>query len=300
MYKNNQGTKSKKGRYRIDMVILSCLVVFVACFIIYMINGELVPAVKKSGSDQSTITNQKPSVTDQSKAVTESNPSKVDSSSQATSVVDTPGKIVNPVPASEKQSITYYDKTVFIGDSLTVGLAGYNIVPAQCVIASIGLNISKIDTEKITTPSGSTAPPISATALETLKQKKPENIYIMLGSNGIAWLSNESMINKYSAFIDNIKQALPQSRIYILSIPPVTSERENAAESPIKNAAIDKYNSELLKMANAKGLYFVDLNTAIKNNAGRLDTDKAQKDGMHFKQATYVTMIDYILTHVAK
>ena len=107
----------------------------------------------------------------------------------------------------------------FIGDSISVGLTAYNILSPDKVIASIGLNISKIDSEKISTTNG------KLTAHEALIQKKPANIYIMLGSNGIAWMSNESMISKYSSFIDKIQADLPESKIYILSIPPVTEGR---------------------------------------------------------------------------
>ena len=85
-----------------------------------------------------------------------------------------------------------------------------------------------------------------------------------------------------------------------MSIPPVTEKKENETESSINNSKIDEYNSKLLEMANKKGIYFVDINTALKNNQGKLDLDKATNDGYHFKRATYDIMTDYILKHVAK
>ena len=78
----------------------------------------------------------------------------------------------------------------------------------------------------------------------------------MLGSNGIAWLSVSDMISYYSQFVDEIIKELPDTKIYILSVPPVTAERETADNEPILNSEIDKYNSELLKMADKKKIYY--------------------------------------------
>ena len=161
------------------------------------------------------------------------------------------------------------------------------------VYAEIGMNIEKINTDTIQTQFGQT------TVLEGLKQAKPENIYIMLGSNGIAWLSVSDMISYYSEFVDSVKQNLPDSNIYILSIPPVTAARESAEEEPILNSDIDKYNSELLKMADEKKIYYVDINTALKGNDGKFPEENAAEDGMHFKKTTYSIMLDYILSHTA-
>lgn len=287
MYKNNNSSKNKKFSYRIDMVVLSCVVVFISCFVIYMFRGKIEPGSTKPKdqilSTDSSLKNESVIVNNDSKAGTsKNNSSKLE------------GPVVNPVPQSEKADFSYFDNCVFIGDSISVGLMAYNILTPDKVIASIGLNISKIDSEKISTSFG------KLTANEALIQKKPANIYIMLGSNGIAWMSNDSMISKYSSFIDKVKSDLPDTKIYILSIPPVTEGREVAAENPIKNSVIDAYNSELLKLANSKNVYFVDINTALKNNLGKLDTEKAEKDGMHFKKATYDIMLDYILTHIAQ
>ena len=159
---------------------------------------------------------------------------------------------------NEPLTETYFGKCAFVGDSITVGLSDYQLVPIKNVYAEIGMNIEKINTDTIQTQFGQT------TVLEGLKQAKPENIYIMLGSNGIAWLSVSDMISYYSEFVDSVKQNLPDSNIYILSIPPVTAARESAEEEPILNSDIDKYNSELLKMADEKKIYYVDINTALK------------------------------------
>lgn len=283
MYKR----KTKARRYRIDMVMIACCVVFIATFLIYTFTGKVNEDKLKgnanpgqsSAADSGDTNKKDPAQTTPPAGTTDNQPPR------------DPSVISNPVAESQLREMSYFDDCVFVGDSLSVGLAGYKYLSADKVLASIGLNINKIETEKLTTSSG------EMTVYDALVLKQPKKIYIMLGSNGIAFLSNSTMIEKYSAFIEKVKAGVPSAQIILLSIPPVTVEREAASSNKILNSDIDVYNSELLKLANDKQVHFVDINTSLKNNAGKLDTDKAEKDGIHFKKPTYQTMIDYILSH---
>ncbi|MFA5659173.1 MAG: GDSL-type esterase/lipase family protein [Oscillospiraceae bacterium] len=218
-----------------------------------------------------------------------------DSTTSATaSQPDVTTPAVNPVLQCESVGMEYFSDCIFIGDSLSVGLSGYGFLPYENVYASVGLNISKIDTEPVSTPYG------DVTVMEGLKNSRPPIVYIMLGSNGISWMSNATMLEKYGSFVDQIRAELPDTKIYVIAIPPVSVDKETTTEYPVQNTDIDAYNSELLSFANEKSLYFVDLNTTLKNNEGKLDPEKAQKDGMHFKLDTYQIMLDYLMTHVAQ
>lgn len=269
--------KSSSGpliRFRFKVVFIIFIIVTAVCFFIYMTGVNL--------DDDETAVN----------IFLSSDISKTESI--ADEPLDEVKEIINPVPSSEPLTETYFGKCAFVGDSITVGLSDYQLVPIKNVYAEIGMNIEKINTDTIQTAFGET------TVLEGLKQAKPENIYIMLGSNGISWLSINEMISYYAEFVDSVKENLPDTNIYVLSIPPVTAERESAEEEPILNSDIDKYNSELLKMANDKSIYYVDINTALKGNDSKFPAENAAEDGMHFKKTTYSIMLDYILSHIAK
>lgn len=299
-YSNNKSSK-KRPKYRISFLAISFVLILGVCFAIYMRSADL--DIKAYDETQSSSTTEE---TDESSDVTQSSEDSQQSSSETTEETqeipsdNDDNGVNNPVALSDSVGMEYFKSCLFIGDSVSLGLSTYQKLEPQNVFASKGMNISKVNTEKLVKDIGVYY--VDKTALEAVEEAKPENIYIMLGSNGIAWLSNEYMIGKYSEFIDNLKQISPDSNIYILSIPPVTEGRENFAkeDGPIQNSDIDSYNSELLKMANDKEVYFVDLNTALKNNEGKLDTDMAQKDGLHFQSSTYDIMLEYIMTHVAK
>ena len=279
-------------RFQFGTVVFIWFITFLSCFLLYLFAANLMGGDPDADRLEAPVSSASDSLTDpteaDSTAPTDAAPPE---STESTPPPKQP--IVNPVPASDARSATYFNDCVFVGDSITVGLSNYQLVPANVVYASIGMNLSRIMTEALDTPFG------KVTALDALKQAKPPNVYVMLGSNGIAWLTQESMLAQYQEFINAVAAELPDSRIFVLSIPPVTAGREVAAENKITNASIDAYNSALLALANEKGYYYVDVNTALKGNDGKLPNANASDDGIHFKKATYVTLTDYILTHTA-
>ena len=204
------------------------------------------------------------------------------------------GEIVNPIPESEPVGEEYFDDCVFIGDSVAYGLGSYGVVPSSRVLASVSMNLSKADTEKIDTSFG------SVTVLEALAELNPKNIYTLMGSNSAAYMSSDEMYQSYSAFLNKIRIACPDARVYIISTTPVTSGKEASVESPVKNADIDALNSKLLDYADTNGVCYIDINSAFKDEAGCLKADYAENDGMHLKYSAYTDFVSYILSHTVK
>ena len=196
------------------------------------------------------------------------------------------------VPKSQAKSEEYLKSCAFVGDSITVGLSSYQFLPAENVIAEVGVNVCSVNEKVMQTAYG------DMTALEALMHAVPDNIYVMLGSNGISWLSVDSMVADYSAFVDSIRRSLPKANIYLVSIPPVTAAKEKS-DQPIFNSDIDEYNKHLLDLAVKNKYYYIDLNADLKDDSGVFPVEDAADDGMHFNRSTYEKMINFILTHVA-
>lgn len=266
-------------RFRFKVVVALFLLITGICFFFYMMGANF------TGTDQGSFTatwKEHPELSSQQQA----------ESSTAEKNKDENKELTNPVPKSDARSQSYLAKCVFVGDSITVGLSDYQLVSMKNVIAEVGMNIEKINTETMQTAYG------ELTVLDALKEAEPENIYIMLGSNGIAWMDIDSMIGEYSTFIDGIKESLDNSNVYIIAIPPVTAARENSDE-PIKNEDIDDYNSKLLELANEKKCWYIDLNSELKGSDGKFPQSDAADDGMHFNKSTYDKMLQFVLSHVA-
>lgn len=305
MPENRPGTnrrppvKRKKRRYnpfRLSLILVFYLAGIIVSFLIYAANFDI--SSKPAANSQSTET---PSyetvvVTDaDGLSVTDEDGNTVTEINETETSVSPAG---NPVPESERQPDSYLEECVFIGDSISTGLSGYKIVPAENVLADVGLRIDNIETAKVKNPRFSEPVNVMA-ALESIK---PENVYILLGSNGVAWCNNDSMLESYAAFVDDIKTKLPVSNVYIISITPVGTMKENIdtiENGKVLNSEIDQFNERLLSLADEKNVHFVNVNPELKDSTGKLPDD-VTSDGMHFNKPTYTKFINYILTHTAK
>ena len=281
-----QNRKIRRVRYRLSVVFFGVILIFGLVFYRYMKTVTLEDVL----SENRTITIFSSNTTQ--KGDNKNNTD--DTADDAEAAGDVPvGEVVNPVPESEAADESYLDGCVFVGDSITYGLVSYGVVPSSNVLSSVALSVSKIDTMQIDTAYG------NVTVLEALTSMSPENIYIMLGSNGAAYMSPSEIYLSYSQFLNKLRIACPNSKIYIISTPPVTAGKENSAESPVKNSDIDELNGKLLEYADQNKVNYLDMSSALKDSSGKLPSDSADNDGMHLKYSTYETFIDYILTHIA-
>ncbi len=277
--------KQKKVRYHFSIVFFASVIIFGLMFFKYYKTTTLEDVL----SEDRNITI--PALTFNSPDDKDKDD---DSAGEDKAIPSVNGEIINPVAQSEAADKSYFDKCVFIGDFIPYGMLSYEVVPASSVYASMSLNVSNADTQTVETQFG------SMTVLAALEEKSFENIYIMLGSNGAAWMSVSDMYTDYISFVNKIRAACSDSRIFIVSVPPVTAIKEQSKESPISNADIDSFNEKLLDYANSNNMYYLDINTYFKDDSAAMPTDLAENDGLHFKHSAYEKLTDYILCHTAK
>lgn len=129
---------------------------------------------------------------------------------------------------------------------------------------------------------GSTAGYIYDEYMDDLAEKKPDNVFIMLGSDDMLMPVDdpkELFRNDLTKFINKIKEELPDSKIYIQSITPVTQE---ALELESRYEKIDDYNDLLKELADKLSVNYVDIGELAKENS-----DLFAEDGVHFKKEFY-------------
>lgn len=262
------------------------LLIFAICFAMFLLNrepdnGRGIAAV------QTTAETVLPGTAESTPTVTET--TEVTTPPETTAVTEPPKRDTggNPVPETDDAGPDYYQDAAFVGDSIMTGLSLNGLIDGSRVLASKGMNIEKISTDVLSLPQG------QMTAIDAIAALQPKKVFIMLGSNGIAWLSNEDMVASYGAFIDNIHAKAPDATICILSIPPVAVKNNYK----IKNESIPAYNQALLNLADDKGVRLIDFHSAMTGSDGYLATEYAAKDGMHFQRAAYEKMLSYLRTH---
>jgi lysophospholipase L1-like esterase len=167
---------------------------------------------------------------------------------------------------AEKDATDQFKNSVFMGDSITVGFAVNEILPNESVMAG----------------AGATAGYIYEEYMDDLAEKKPDNVFIMLGSDDMLMPVDdpkELFRNDLTKFINKIKEESPDSKIYIQSITPVTQE---ALELESRYERIEDYNELLKDLADELSVNYVDIGALAKENS-----DLFAEDGVHFKKEFY-------------
>lgn len=186
----------------------------------------------------------------------------------------------NPSKKVTLRTKKYSRKTIFAGDSICEGIAGgtvpyLRIGGKKKVVAYRGLNTVTYHTKRIFG---------GKTGLQKLIEEKPYRVYMMLGINEIHYQRAGVMIEEYEGMIQALKQASPDTDIVLCAVSPVTG-RESARRKGFKQ--IPAFNKKLKKMAKKNGVTYLDYTKFLKNSAGHLREDYAQKDGYHWKPNVY-------------
>ena len=131
-----------------------------------------------------------------------------------------------------------------------------------------------------------------------LAYTSPKRVYIMLGSNGIQWLSVGNMLQSTDTLVELIKESCPDCNIVIVSVPPVTAGYDSTVEDVDVMAKINEYNSSLNAYCTSNKMLFVDAASILKDETGYFNSTYAESDGMHFKSSAYKTLLSKIQTDV--
>lgn len=201
------------------------------------------------------------------------------------------------VPEGKRMDSDYFDGVLMIGDSLTQIL---NIYGTQmrgkaviCAYKSITPDqmVNNVTTEDF---NGN-----QVAVLDEILGQSPRAIYVMLGMNSLAGGRSDNLLTYYGRLIDLLREAYPQVPIYIESITPVTLDA--AIENiQITNRRIRKTNLSLIELAEEKGCWYLDLNSALSDEEGNMIAGVHQPDGVHLKAEGCRIWMDYLLTHVAE
>lgn len=167
---------------------------------------------------------------------------------------------------AEKDDTAQFKKSVFMGDSITEGFAVNEILPNESVMAGAGATAGYIYEEYI----------------DDLVEKKPDNVFIMLGSDDMLMPVDDPKAlfeGELTKLINKIKEEVPDAKIYLQSITPVTQEALNTQQR-YKN--IDEYNELIKELADKISANYIDIGVIVKENP-----DLFAEDGVHFKKEFY-------------
>ena len=202
------------------------------------------------------------------------------------------------VQENGRVELSYFDRALFMGDSITTGLDIYRNttgLPNAKVIAEVGAApvangaVWARDKDK-----NNLYDPIESAILSN-----PDKIYLMFGTNTLvnpSAATEDKLINDYGIMIDKLQERAPNVPIYVQSILATTAKATEKKPGLTKER-IASVNNRIAEMAVSKGCYYLNVQEVLCYDNGYLNWDIAQKDGIHIKPEAYRAWLEYLTTH---
>ena len=192
----------------------------------------------------------------------------------------------------------YLDRIIFLGDSTTYGIGVYydygytELCPASQVWtpASGTLTLSYYNIATIVYPETKE----ELTIEEAVKRARPEYLVITLGVNGVSFMDEEWFIRDYTALVQMIREASPDTKIILNSIYPVADSYKY--QKDINNDKINAANGWIERIAADTHVRFLYSYECLAEN-GRLPESAQNGDGLHLNGESFTKVMQYIRTH---
>lgn len=173
-----------------------------------------------------------------------------------------------------------YDADVaFLGDSITYNGKFQNYFGENISICNLGLPGDNLDrmTER----------------LSMVTSVSPEKIFVMGGINELKDQEVDNSIKTYAALIDELTSLMPETKIYVQSVLPISYEKEDIY---CTNETIEKFNSCLERLAEVHGCMYIDLYSLFEENGCIME--RYTMDGIHLTDEAYNVWYEYICDFV--
>ena len=194
---------------------------------------------------------------------------------------------------TEDAGVDYVLDTLFIGDSNTAGMINYSSITNVSMNNGIGIvsmGISHVISLRCVKFRGMEA----ITVPEAVKILQPRRIVINFGTNDY-YMSPEKYAENYNKALDAIQAAYPYSDIIIASIFPITA---NCSYYTVTMPIVEKFNLELVKLAQERGLKFLNWSEVLKDPAtGFCKPEYMAGDGVHLSKSGMEQIANYFRTH---
>ncbi|MBE5804905.1 MAG: hypothetical protein E7316_10400 [Clostridiales bacterium] len=177
----------------------------------------------------------------------------------------------------DEQLVTYYNKSVFVGDSLVRMLRNYIVNTEQKAhpdyfkdtrfFAEYSYQLYAASRE---TPSSSKVDlkykGSDITLCKLMEKLQPEKLFILAGLNDKIGEKTEKGMEYIDKIMALMAEYAPDTQVYFFSLTPVTAKVEK--KRPNLQSKWDAYNVELEKKCEEVGAIYIDIATDLKGENG--------------------------------
>ncbi|MBT3174417.1 MAG: glycoside hydrolase family 92 protein [Lentimicrobiaceae bacterium] len=130
--------------------------------------------------------------------------------------------------------------------------------------------------------------------LDEIISSKPSKIFIMIGTNDMAYGKTvDYVVSNYTKIIDSIQIICPDTKIYIQSVLPV----DDAIHYTRSTSDIMQINTHLEKLSAEKSIEYIELFSIFSNDDNKLNPDYSL-DGLHLNGKGYQVWKEAIQKYV--
>ena len=185
-------------------------------------------------------------------------------------------KLSGSAEAVEFTKKDYYSDSVFMGDSVISGIESYGYL--DNVVGNVNATSGKLESY----------------VSEAMKSN-PSKVFIMVGHNDANYgtIKEESLASNITDIVEEIHKKKSSTKVYVLSITPITSAYENKSSTNVKQSYIDKANSLIEENASSGKYTYVDVASAYKDTNGYMKTD-CTGNGISLKNSYYPFLLNGI------
>lgn len=185
----------------------------------------------------------------------------------------------------EKQDVTskdYYSNSIILGDALANGFEYYKYLDDSRVVSNNNMTVAK-----------------GGDYIDEVVSANPDKVFVTLGINDLnnGFSTNtivDTTAKNYESLIGSIKSKLPNSKIYIVSVLPITKAYESKTTVYITKANIDSLNSKLQAIAEkTDNVAYVNIASAYTDSTGYL-TSSVTNNGLNIASGYYGFMLNTI------
>ena len=195
-----------------------------------------------------------------------------------------------PVPEGPAVEDSYFDDTVFLGDSRTEGFHLYSGLEEGAYLYAVGATVESVFTKATQETEGGKVP-----ILDALAELECGKVYIMLGVNELGWPRSEVFQEQYGKVIDRIREEHPEAKVVIQSLLPVSAKQE-AKGSYVNNRRIAEFNTLLEDLAAEKDCPYLNVAEAVTGEDGCLRPELTT-DGVHLNTRGCQAWLEYLKDH---
>ena len=181
-----------------------------------------------------------------------------------------------PIPIVEKKNLINTENILFLGNSLIYGID--SVVEEHTFISKIGITIKGLR---------------EGNYYEEFKNHPLDTVVIEIGTNELGWFGEKNFKEEFDILITEIKAQNRKSNIILMTIPPV-SENRDMTDEYFNNKNVQLYNKYIYDISQTYELMVIDTHEIFGDILSPENTD----DGIHLKSHNYEEWYDFIIKKI--